>query len=124
MISLNPAFQTALVNSKEYNVHDCTPHEEIQFVFKEGLQEKNGYSHKLWILCTASKKPLRSDTLPVASSLSQGYAFSGYFTDFSMASGIHLKMGNTFCYIMFSIDFLGHLLFMLLDFNKRISASL
>ena len=28
--------------------------EKFEFVFKEGLQEKKGYSHKLWILCTAS----------------------------------------------------------------------
>ena len=33
-------FQMALVNSKEYNVHDCTPHGEIQICIQRGSAGK------------------------------------------------------------------------------------
>lgn len=34
-------FQMALVNSKEYNVHDCTPHGEIRICIRRGSAGKN-----------------------------------------------------------------------------------
>jgi hypothetical protein len=48
-------FQMASVSSKEYSVHDCTPHGEIQTCIQRGSEGKNMFSNKLklqWILNT------------------------------------------------------------------------